>query len=115
MAKQTIGRVIDYLDAQLATKEKAEARHTQLETLWKRRTFEPQFKSDCKGHKVFPHTWVDKKSKGEASSRFTVADSRKRMSQKELLDEMSMTSAPTPHKESHTAIEIYALEKDLIT
>ena len=114
-SKRAIGSVIDYLDANLTPKGKAEVRHTQLETLWKRGTFEPQLKGDCKGHKVFPHTWVDKNSKGEAKSRFTVADSRKHMSKEELLDEMSTTSAPTPHEESHTAIKVYALKKDVIT
>ena len=67
------------------------------------------------GDQVFLHTWVEKKTKGVTKSRLTVADSRKRQSKEELLDELSSTSVPTPHEETHTAVEIYALKKGLNT
>jgi hypothetical protein len=76
-----LSNVLEYLDSEISLEEKAETRYTQLETLWKRDRFEPRLKWKVGPDEVvFPHTWVDKKSKGEAKSRFTVADCRKRQS-----------------------------------
>ena len=75
---EKISGVIDLLDSDISLQEKAAARHIQLETLWRLNTFEPQLKWETtKRETVYPHTWVDVKSKGEIKSRFTVADSVK--------------------------------------
>ena len=66
---EKISGVIDLLDSEISLREKADARHIQLETLWRRNTFEPQLKWETtKKETVYPHTWVDVKSKREVKS-----------------------------------------------
>ena len=107
--------MIDLLDSEISLQEKAASRHIQLETLWRRKTFEPKPKWETtKEETIYPHTWVDVKSKGEVKSRFTVADSVKRLSLSEK-PEGPATSSPTPHPESHIGLEVYALKHGLVT
>ncbi len=66
-------------------------------------------KSEAKGKRVFPFTWVDRKKDGISKSRFTVADTRWKSPTADPSDLFS----PTPTQIATHIFEAAALKRDL--
>jgi len=113
-ALQRVSNVTDYVDQLLDPQEVAEARKAQLRKLWEREALFPVRKDQIpKGAQVFHHKWVDKCSKGTYKSRFTCADIKARYSAEQEADLDVFVPTPTP--ESHSLLEVYALQKNWCT
>ena len=69
--------------------------------------------SDPKGAQVFHHKWVDKCSKGTYKSRFTCADIKSSVQCR--AGSRPRRVCPTPTPESHSLLEVYALQKNWCT
>ena len=113
-ALQRVSNVTDYVDQLLDPQEVAEARKAQPRKLWEREAFFSVRKDQIpKGAQVFHHKWVDKCSKGTYKSRFTCADIKARYSAEQEADLDVFVPTPTP--ESHSLLEVYALQKNWCT
>ena len=113
-ALQRVSNVTDYVDQLLDPQEVAEARKAQLRKLWERAAFFPVRKDQIpRGAQVFHHKWVDKCSKGTYKSRFTCADVKARYSAEQEADLDVFVPTPTP--ESHSLLEVYALQNKWCT
>ena len=113
-ALQPVSSVTDYVDQLLDPQEVAEARKAQLRKLWERNAFFPVSKDQIpRGSQVFHHKWVDKCSKGTYKSRFTCADRKARYSAEQEAD--LDVFVPTPIPESHSLLEVCALQKNWCT